>query len=108
MPTDYPDGFRRNLPGHTVDMEAGFSLPWCESTSLTIAAAGNSSFTVEFSDADWIYFVDMINVTPQAYTEFYITVAVNGVLYTAGANMGFIIIPLRTNPSINFIKGDLS
>ena len=106
MPTDYPDGFRRNLPGHTVDMEAGFSLPWCESTSLTIAAAGNSSFTVEFSDADWIYFVDMINVTPQAYTEFYITVAVNGVLYTAGANMGFIIIPLRTNPSINFINGD--
>ena len=106
MPTDYPDGFRRNLPGHTVDMEAGFSLPWCESTSLTIAAAGNSSFTVEFSDADWIYFVDMINVTPQAYTEFYISVAVNGVLYTAGANMGFIIIPLRTNPSINFIDGD--
>jgi len=106
MPTDYPDGFRRNLPGHTVDMEAGFSLPWCESTSLTIAAAGNSSFTVEFSSADWIYFVDMINVTPQAYTEFYISVAVNGVLYTAGANMGFIIIPLRTNPSINFINGD--
>ena len=106
MPTDYPDGFRRNLPGHTVDMEAGFSLPWCESTSLVIAAAGNSSFTVEFSSLDWIYFVDMINVTPQAYTEFYISVAVNGVLYTAGANMGFIIIPLRTNPSINFINGD--
>ena len=106
MPTDYPDGFRRNLPGHTVDMETGFSLPWCESTSLVIAAAGNSSFTVEFSSLDWIYFVDMINVTPQAYTEFYISVAVNGVLYTAGANMGFIIIPLRTNPSINFINGD--
>lgn len=106
MPTDYPDGFRRNLPGHTVDLESGFSLPWCESTSLVIAAAGNSSFTVEFSSLDWIYFVDMINVTPQAYTEFYISVAVNGVLYTAGANMGFIIIPLRTNPSINFIDGD--
>lgn len=106
MPTDYPDGFRRNLPGHTVDLESGFSLPWCESTSLTISAAADSSFTVNFSSAEWIYFVDMINVTPQAYTEFYMTVAVNGVLYTAGAGMGFLIIPLRTNPSINFIASD--
>ena len=106
MAQDYPDGFRRNLAGHTVDLESGFSLPWAESTKLTIAAAGNSSFTINFSNPDWIYYVDMINVSPQAYTEFYIFVEVNGVTYTAGANMGFIILPLRTNPSINFIDGD--
>ena len=106
MAQDYPDGFRRNLPGHTVDLESGFSLPWCESGELTIAAAGNSSFTLSFNDPDFIYFVDMINVSPQAYTEFFIFVYVNDVVYMAGANMGFLIMPLRTNPSINFISGD--
>ena len=106
MVQDYPDGFRRNLPGHTVDLEAGFSLPWCENSELTIPAAGNSSFTLSFNDPDFIYFVDMINVSPQAYTEFFIFVYVNDVVYMAGANMGFLIMPLRTNPSINFISGD--
>ena len=106
MVQDYPDGFRRNLPGHTVDLESGFSLPWCESGELTIAAAGNSSFTLSFNDPDFIYFIDMINVSPQAYKEFFMFVYVNDVVYMAGANMGFLIMPLRTNPSINFLNGD--
>ena len=106
MTQDYPDGFRRNLPGHTVDLEAGFSLPWCEDGELTIAASGNSSFTLSFSDPDFIYFIDMINVSPQAYTEFFMFVYVDDVVYMSGANMGFLIMPLRTNPSINFLNGD--
>jgi len=100
MVQDYPDGFSRDVPGHTVELESGFSLPWLQSASLTIAAGGNSSFTVNFNDPNWIYYIDMINVTAQAYTEFYIFVEVNGVVYAAAADMGTVIINLRMNPSI--------
>lgn len=106
MVQDYPDGFSRDVPSHTVELEAGFSLPWLQSANLTISAGSNSSFTINFADPNWIYYIDMINVTSQAYSEFYIFVEVNGVVYAAAADMGTIIINLRMNPSILFINGD--
>ncbi len=106
MVQDYPDGFNRSIMGGTVEPSADFFIPWCQYTEKQIAAGANSTYTINFNDPNYIYFVDVINVTPKANTPFYIIVKVNDVIYAVSSETGSIVLPFRTNPSVNFINGD--
>ena len=106
MPQDYPDGMTRMLPGHTIDLESGFALPWYEGGSVVIAAGKSGSYTLDFSDDDGIYYIDVVNVSPSAYKEFTVIIHINDVPYVCGSVMGFFFFNLRLNPSLLFISGD--
>ena len=106
MAQDYPDGMTRMLPGHTVDLENGFARPWYEGSSVVIAAGASGSYTLEFSDDDGIYYIDVVNVSPSAYKEFTVIIHINDVPYVCGSVMGFFFFNLRLNPSLLFISGD--
>lgn len=104
--TDNPGGWSRSLPGHTVEYEPSFAQSFYYGDSLTIAAGATSVYTLDFDDTQHIYFADMISITPQAYKEFAVVVYVNGVPYAAASGIGWLNIPLRQNPSVQFIAGD--
>jgi len=104
--TDNPGGWSRSLPGHTVEYEASFAQPFYYGGSLTIAAGAAGTYTLTIIDTEHIYFIDVVNVTPQAFKEFSALVYVNDVNYVASAAQGYCIIPLRMNPSIQLIDGD--
>lgn len=106
MAQDYPDGFNRSLPGHSVDLEMGFAQPWLEETSLTINAGANAEFELEIDDDEHIYYVDSVNVSPFAFKEFLVTVYINELAYYSAVAQGFIDLNPRINPSILFIAGD--
>lgn len=106
MANDYPDGFRRLLPGNTVDLTAGFARPWYMGTTLNIAAGSYSSYTIHINDPDSIYYVDVVNVSAQSSTDFGVRVYINSIPYTAETCTGFAYIPMRTNPSIFLISDD--
>jgi len=107
MTQDYPDGFGRTLPGHTVDLESGFASPWYNGTSISLAASASVSYNLTIGDDTYIYFVDMISVTPQANTNFMIIAKVNGIPYISASGQGWLNLPLRQNPSICFTDGDI-
>jgi hypothetical protein len=106
IPKDYPDGFGRLLPGHTAEMEPGFAQPWLAEGSLAINVNANGTYTITFSDYAHIYFIDMITVTPQTVDDLTVFVYVNGQVYVAASQTGWIDIPLRQNPSIQFLADD--
>lgn len=107
MSQDFPDGYSRNLPGISVDLEQGFATPWYEGATVNLAGGAVSSYTLTISDSDHIFFVDMVNVSPNKYIEFSVVVYVNDVPYVGACDMGWINIPLRQNPSLAFITGDI-
>jgi len=107
MANDYPDGFRRLLPGHTVDLTSGFARPWYIGETLNIAAGNYSTYTINITDPDSIYYIDVVNVSPQAYTEFGVRVFINSIPYVAEGCIGFAHIPMRVNPSLLLIYGDV-
>ena len=103
---DFPDGYQRFSPGIVTEMESGYALPWCESFSGNIGAGGSATYTLTFSDAAYIFKVDMISVTPTRNTEFYVRASVGDVAYVAAAGSGWINIPLSQNPALQFVAGD--
>jgi PKD repeat protein len=107
MANDYPDGFRRLLPGHTVDLTSGFARPWYMGDTLNIAAGNYSTYTINITDPDSIYYIDVVNVSPQSYTEFGVRVFINSIPYVAEGCIGFAHIPMRVNPSLLLIYGDV-
>lgn len=104
--TDNPGGWSRSLPGHTVEYEASFAQPFYYGGSLVLAAGASGTYTLTFSDAAHIFFIDMINITPQAYKELNALVFVNDVPYVGASSVGWLNIPLRQNPSIQLLAGD--
>jgi len=104
--TDNPGGWSRSLPGHTVEYEPGFAQPFYYGGSLLLNAGASGTYTLDIADTAHIYFPDIINVVPQAYKEFSALVYINDVPYIAVSNIGYVIIPMRTNPSIQLIAGD--
>lgn len=104
--TDNPGGWTRSLPGHTVEYESGFAMPFYVGNTLVVNAGQSGTGTYSFNNEDFIYFVDMVNIVPQSLTQFVLIVYVNGIPYVGGAALGYLNIPLRQNPSIQFIQGD--
>lgn len=106
MAEDYPDGYSRGLYGQQVNLDPGFSLPWVSSTNLTIAASATSSFTIDVTDPSYVFYVDMIMITPAVNTVLSVEVTINGRKYLAAAGSGFILFTPRTNPSISLIEDE--
>jgi PKD repeat protein len=106
VPKDYPDGFGRLLPGHTAEMEPGFAEPFYYGGSLVLGAGASGTYTLTFADYAHIYFVDMITITPQSYKDHGAIISINDSPYVAAAGAGWLNIPLRQNPSIQFLAGD--
>lgn len=106
MVQDYPDGFRGSVMGGTVDPVTTFFIPWCQNTTHNIAAGASYTYNITFTDPNYVFYVDMVDVTPQANTPFYILVKVNGSVVAIGSDVGALVLSLRSNPSIHFIEGD--
>ena len=104
--TDNPGGWSRSLPGHTVEYEASFAQPFYYGGSLTLASGASGTYTLTFADAAHIFFVDMVNIYPQAYKELNALVYVNDIPYVGASGIGWLNIPLRQNPSIQLLAGD--
>jgi PKD repeat protein len=106
MPIDYPDGFRRLMAGHSVDLTTGYSIAWYRGTSLNIGPGEKSSYTININDPDNIYYIDVVNVSPKAYAAFGVVVTINNVPYESSSTTGVAHIPMRVNPSILALYGD--
>jgi len=106
VPKDYPDGFGRLLPGHTAEMEPGFAEPFYYGGTLVIAAGASGTYTLTFADYAHIYFIDMISISPQTNKDHGAIVSINDSPYVAAAGAGWLNIPLRQNPSIQFLAED--
>ena len=104
--TDNPGGWSRSLPGHTVEYEASFAQPFYYGGSLVLAAGASGTYILAFEDTAHIFFIDMINITPQAYKELNALVYVNDIPYVGASSVGWLNIPLRQNPSIQLLAGD--
>jgi len=103
---DNPSGWSRSLPGHTVEYQAGFAKPFYYGGTITVAPNAQGTYTLTINDPASIFFIDVVNVTPQSYKEFAVLVYINDDNYVAGAFVGYCNIPLRQNPSIQLIDGD--
>lgn len=106
MVQDYPDGFRGSVMGGTVDPVTTFFIPWCQNTTRNIAAGASYTYNIAFTDPNYVFYVDMVDVTPQANTPFYILVKVNGSVVAIGSDVGALVLSLRSNPSIHLLEGD--
>ena len=104
--TDNPGGWSRSLPGHTVEYEPSFAQPFYYGTSIALGAGESGTYTLTFTDTAHIFFIDMVNITPQSYKELNAIVEVNDVPYVAASGIGWLNLPLRQNPSIQLIAGD--
>lgn len=104
--TDNPGGWSRSLPGHTVEYEASFAQPFYYGSSVVINSNDTGLYTLSIVDDTHIFFIDMVNVTPTKYKEFWVAVWINDINYVAVSTIGYAIIPLRMNPSIQLIAGD--
>ena len=107
MSGDYPDGTTPALPGNTVELQAGFAVPWYQSGTISLNAGATGSFTLSFTDPYFIYFVDMINISPSANREFAVVIDFNGIEYVSAAGYMWLNAPLRQNPSLYFLEGDV-
>lgn len=105
--SDNPSGWSKTLPGHTVEYDSNYALPWSEDFTTAVGAGGWGTVALTITDDDYIYIIDMVSVTPQIITPFAITVRLNTVLYMAGAATGWINVPLSQNPSLQFVTDDL-
>lgn len=103
---DQPDGYRRYMPGHTIEMDSSFAKPWYQGTSLNLGAGASGNFDLTISDVDHIYYIDSINISPLVYKELAAIVYVGSVAYVTAAGIGWLDIPLRENPSLMFLSGD--
>ena len=101
-----PGGWSRSLPGHTVEYESGFAQPFYDGSTIGLNSGAYGRYTLSILDIEHIYFADMVSVTPQAYKEFFVVVYVNTVPFVGASGIGWLNIPLRQNPSIQFITGD--
>jgi hypothetical protein len=104
---DNPGGWSKTLPGHTVEFDSSYALPWVSSDVPTLSANAYYDFALTIADDDFIYFVDMISCTSWSYSQFILDILLNDVLYVSGAFEGWGNIPLRQNPSLQFIYGDV-
>ena len=104
--TDNPSGWSRNLPGHTVEYDENYGLPWSDLHEESLLTTASYSYDLVIPDDDYIYFVDMVGCTPKAYTAFRVRIKLNTVTYVNAAFTGWCNIPLRQNPSLQFIYGD--
>jgi hypothetical protein len=103
---DNPGGWSKTLPGHTVEFDSSYALPWVSSGVLTIPAYNNDVYTLDIPDDGFIYFVDMVSATPWSYTQFVCNVLLNASPYVSAVVEGWVNIPLRQNPSLQFIYDD--
>jgi PKD repeat protein len=94
------DGFRRYIPGPTGDVVSGYSLPWYMGAAGNVLTGATTTFTFTIADADFVYYIDSINVTPQALTQFVAVAKILDVPYEAAAASGQVNLPMRNNPSI--------
>lgn len=105
--TDNPGGWSRSLPGHTIEFDASFAQPFYNGATVGVNAGATGTYAITISDAEHIFFPDMISITPQAYKEFAVIIYVNGSPYVAASGIGWLNIPLRQNPSIQLISADV-
>ena len=106
MPQDYPDDMSSVMPGNNVELDPGFTLPWYEGDSVTVLTNDTDSVTFDFLNPDFIYFVDMLSVSPEVYKEFAVIVELRDIPCVSAAGIGWLNIPLRQNPSMSFVAGD--
>jgi hypothetical protein len=104
---DNPGGWTRSLPGNTVEYEPGFSNPWSVFVEPNVLAAATYDYTLTINDSSNIYFVDMVSVSPVHNTALHVNVYINNVLFAAASGTGWVNIPLRQNPSIQLMTGDV-
>ena len=104
---DNPGGWTRSLPGNTVEYEPGFSNPWSVFVEPNVLAAATYDYTLTINDNSNIYFVDMVSVSPVHNTALHVNVYINNVLFAAVSGSGWVNIPLRQNPSIQLMTGDV-
>lgn len=107
MPADYPDGTVPALSGNTIELTPGFAVPWYQGGAISLAAGASNSFTLNFSDPYFIYFIDMINVSPTNGNAFNVIVSLNGIPYISAVGSAWLNIPLHQNPSICFLDDDV-
>ena len=103
---DNPSGWSRNLPGHTVEYDENYGQPWSVLYEQELASAAAFTYDLVIPDDDYIYFIDMVGCSPQAYVTFRIRVVLGVTTYVNAAFTGWGNIPLRQNPSLQFIYGD--
>lgn len=103
---DNPSGWSRSLPGHTVEYDENYGLPWSVHAAYECPAGEDDTNNLVIPDDGYIYFIDMLGVSPGAYTVFRVLVRLNTVNYIYGTFTGWANIPLRQNPSLQFVYGD--
>jgi PKD repeat protein len=107
MAIDFPDGMGRILPGNIIDIQTGFGRPWNSTASLVVLTTAMGSCSITISDDDFVYFIDMISVSPSANKEFKVEVFINDIHYITAAGLGWLDINLRQNQSLALINTDV-
>ena len=105
--SDNPSGWSRSLPGHTVEYDENYGNPWSDLHEESVASGDTMLHGITIPDDDYIYIIDMVGITPKTVTAFRAVVFLNDVAYVHGAWTGWCNIPLRQNPSLQFIYGDV-
>ncbi|DBA35228.1 TPA_asm: hypothetical protein vir530_00004 [dsDNA virus vir530] len=105
--SDNPSGWGKTLPGHTVEYDANYAMPWVDVASIELTFPGYQNYQLAFENPDFIYFVDMISMACAPDSKFGIYVKINDDYYIIAAGTGWLNVPLRQNPSLQFIAGDL-
>lgn len=104
--SDNPGGWSRSLPSHTVEFDANYAAPWVSVYDIVIAAAANYVHVFTIPDDGMIYFVDTACANPRAATALSANISFNNVRYFYFSDIGYVNIPVRQNPSLQFVYGD--
>lgn len=105
--TDYPDGYNRTLPSHTVELDPGYATFWQFDESIHLHAGLGTTSQLQFDGSDYIFFADVISL-------FFSPVgAVRGVLQRDGntidaqASLDYVKFTPRDNPSVYFLHEEI-
>lgn len=107
MVQDYPDGMNRFSPANSIEMNSGFVIPWSITQTITINSGATDSVIMTIIGSEFIYYVDMISVTPTGDFQFRVRIAINDVIQFEFTVSSWINIPLSQCPSLYFLDGDV-
>lgn len=103
---EYPDGMRSAAQGFDVGAADNLFSPFYSTSQITLASSVTGSVVISFPDTGFIYYVDVVTVSPQANVAFLGKLYANSDMIEVRCAAGHAEYRPRNNPAIFFVQGD--
>ena len=106
-PPDFPDFMLRGLPSDAVEVDADQAVAFAMWAWASVPAGSLQQFDFGFTDANYIYQLGYILISPMAMKEHVDYIYFYSVPGLVGAGAGYKEYKLYDNPALQYINGDV-